>query len=104
MVRFLAAMVRFVLLSFLLLLAARAHAQRPTEQVLYLKNGWVLRGQLLSAPTADPIRLQTADRSEFERRSPSIGCLIDIDAMLTTLPHFAFVMSGRASRIRRTAK
>lgn len=55
-----------LLLSFLLLLGAyRAVAQRPTEQVLYLKNGWVLRGQLLTPATSDPLRLQTTDRNEF---------------------------------------
>ncbi|WP_310393906.1 hypothetical protein [Hymenobacter sp.] len=71
-------MARFILLSallFLLLGLGRAAAQRPTEQVLYLKNGWVLRGQLLSAPAADPLRLQTADRSEFVFRQAEVDSL-----------------------------
>ena len=68
-------MVRFSLLIALLLGCGAAHAQRPTEQVLYLKNGWVLRGQLLSAPTADPLRLQTADRNEFVFRQSEIDSL-----------------------------
>lgn len=69
-------MIRLFLLSLLLLLsAAPAQAQRPTEQVLYLKNGWVLRGQLLTAPTADPLRLQTADRNEFVFRQAEIDSL-----------------------------
>jgi hypothetical protein len=68
-------MVRLIFLNALLLFTAHAHAQRPTEQVLYLKNGWVLRGQLLSAPTADPIRLQTADRSEFSFRRAEVDSL-----------------------------
>ena len=68
-------MVRFFLLNVLLLSAKWAAAQRPTEHVLYLKNGWVLRGQLLTAPTADPVRLQTADRSEFGFRQAEVDSL-----------------------------
>ncbi|SFQ36182.1 hypothetical protein [Hymenobacter arizonensis] len=64
-----------LLMGTALLLASTAHAQRATEQVLYLKNGWVLRGQLLSAPTADPVRLQTADRNEFSFRQAEIDSL-----------------------------
>ena len=69
-------MIRLLFSGALLLLSlAEARAQGPTEQVLYLKNGWVLRGQLISAPTADPIRLQTADRNEFAFRQAEVDSL-----------------------------
>lgn len=67
----------YLMMSALLLLlsSVQASAQQATEQVLYLKNGWVLRGRLLSAPTADPVRLQTADRNEFAFRRAEIDSL-----------------------------
>ncbi|WP_052732481.1 hypothetical protein [Hymenobacter terrenus] len=69
-------MIRLLFLSALLLLSLeQATAQHATEQVLHLKNGWVLHGQLLSAPTADPIRLQTADRNEFAFRQAEIDSM-----------------------------
>jgi hypothetical protein len=58
-------MARFLILSLLVLCAFSSPAQQPAEDVLYLKNGWVLRGRLLSAPGAPTVKLQTADRSVF---------------------------------------
>ncbi len=39
-------------------------AQRPTDDVLYLKNGWVLRGKLL-VQDAGNVKIQTTDGSVF---------------------------------------
>ena len=66
-----------MIIPVLLLLSAAgpARAQQAIEQVLYLKNGWVLRGRLLSPPAADPVRLATADRNEFVFRRAEIDSL-----------------------------
>jgi len=58
-------MTRLLLFSLFVLCTFSSQAQRPTEDVLYLKNGWVLRGRLLSDPAAPTIKLQTADRNIF---------------------------------------
>ncbi|MCU0353842.1 MAG: hypothetical protein MUD08_08920 [Cytophagales bacterium] len=42
-----------------------AAAQRPTDDVLYLKNGWVLRGKLLPAAAPESVSIQTNDGNTF---------------------------------------
>ncbi len=55
----------FLLGIFCCLLSASVVAQKPTEDVLYLKNGWILRGKLLSEPTADSVKIQTQEGNVF---------------------------------------
>lgn len=40
-------------------------AQRPTEDVLYLKNGWILRGHLTTPDSAANVGIQTNDGNVF---------------------------------------
>lgn len=40
-------------------------AQRPTEDVLYLKNGWILRGHLTTPDTAASVGIRTNDGNVF---------------------------------------
>ena len=40
-------------------------AQRPTEDVLYLKNGWILRGHLTTPDSAASVGIQTNDGNVF---------------------------------------
>ena len=42
-----------------------AVAQRPTDDVLYLKNGWVLRGRLLPATAPETVSIHTNDGNTF---------------------------------------
>lgn len=54
-------------LLFALLLALSfqgAYAQKLTDDVVYLKNGWILRGKLLPAAT-DSVKVQTYDQNVF---------------------------------------
>jgi|GEM_PF-573741 len=42
-----------------------ALAQQAKEDVLYLKNGWILRGTLTSAPSDSLVTIETNDRNRF---------------------------------------
>ncbi|MES2731912.1 MAG: hypothetical protein V4714_09190 [Bacteroidota bacterium] len=50
---------------FLLLVSFPTFAQQSTEDVLYLKNGWVLRGKITSTVIDSTVSLQTYDRNRF---------------------------------------
>ncbi|GAB4427284.1 MAG: hypothetical protein OHK0039_45510 [Bacteroidia bacterium] len=55
-----------LLLCSLALFPGQLSAQRLRfQQVLHLKNGWILRGELLSAPTDSLVVIETADRNRF---------------------------------------
>jgi hypothetical protein len=64
-----------VLFIFLFLVGYSALAQKSTEDVLYLKNGWVLRGTLTSSPTDSLIIIETHDRNRFVFRRPEVDAL-----------------------------
>jgi hypothetical protein len=42
-----------------------AFAQKPQDDVLYVKNGWILRGKLLSQPADSLVKIQTYDQNTF---------------------------------------
>jgi len=54
----------FLLLS-LLLIGPAALAQHATEDVLYLKNGWILRGRITSVPSDSLVTIETQGRNRF---------------------------------------
>ena len=60
----------FSLLTPLLLLTGlltgwETQAQKPLDDVLYLRNGWILRGRLLSTPSDSVVSIQTYDHNRF---------------------------------------
>jgi hypothetical protein len=57
---------------FSLISASPIFAQRPSEDVLYLKNGWVLRGKMLSNDGADSAKIQTNDGNIFVFAQPDV--------------------------------
>jgi len=50
-----------------------AFAQRPTDDVLYLKNGWVLRGKIISAVADEVVKLRTNDGNIFTFPRPEVS-------------------------------
>ncbi len=53
-------------IAFLFLCCAfSASAQRPLDDVLYLKNGWILRGKVLPASPDSLVKLQTYEQNTF---------------------------------------
>jgi hypothetical protein len=50
-----------------------AIAQKATEDVLYLKNGWILRGKITSAPADSLVKIQTRDQNLFVFSRPEIS-------------------------------
>ncbi|MBC7920133.1 MAG: hypothetical protein H7Z75_03500 [Ferruginibacter sp.] len=46
-----------------------------TEDVLYLKNGWVLRGKITSTASDSLVRLRTGDRNQFAFRRAEIDAI-----------------------------
>ncbi len=57
---------RTLLILFLLLVVHKQSlAQRPLDDVLYLKNGWNLRGKLLPASQDSLVRIQTYEQNIF---------------------------------------
>lgn len=64
-----------IALGWLLTSAHLASAQQTTEDVLYLKNGWVLRGKITSAVSDSLVRLRTGDRNQFAFRRTEIAAI-----------------------------
>ena len=56
---------RIVLLAVTLLLGVAGRAQAQSADVLYLKNGSVIRGQILEFVAGGTVRIETADGSVF---------------------------------------
>ena len=56
---------RIVLLAVTLLLGVAGRAQAQSTDVLYLKNGSVIRGQILEFVAGGTVRIETADGSVF---------------------------------------
>ena len=64
-----------ILTMFFLFLTSSGFAQKY-EQVLYLKNGWVLHGQIISAAEDSMVSIQTEDRNIFVFQSSEIDSQI----------------------------
>jgi hypothetical protein len=56
-----------------LLFPVLAIAQKATEDVLYLKNGWILRGKITSVPADSLVKIQTRDQNLFVFSRPEIS-------------------------------
>ncbi len=57
---------------FVIFLYQPVFAQRPADDVLYLKNGWILRGKLLSPATDEAVKIQTNDGNTFVFSRPEV--------------------------------
>lgn len=74
-----------VLFFSLFLKSPEALAQKSTEDVLYLKNGWVLRGTITSAPSDSLVTIETRDRNRFVFGRPEVESVRQ-EPSLTTKP------------------
>ncbi|WP_075558902.1 hypothetical protein [Parabacteroides timonensis] len=67
-------MKRFILLFFLVLFAGgnAAHSQNPLQEVVYLKNGSMIRGTIIEQVVGRSLKIQTADGSIFVYRMDEV--------------------------------
>jgi hypothetical protein len=83
-----------VLLLGCLLLPAHAFCQKAVEDVLYLRNGWILRGKITSAATDSLVKIQTRDHNLFVFGRTDISKMLQEPALNSSNRNFEYQPKG----------